>query len=144
MIFTDKTIHTGELKRLLPYCILTKIKISNLYKSFGNNEVLKGIDFSMEKGEVVAINTMHPGDQSLRNYNYSIPINYFIKVANFLVTNRSAYVNAKLDMDLKAICDYSLSEVIELDEKDTSTYKTRMVNATPRMVIILLLLFNLR
>ena len=31
------------------------INIKNLYKSFGKNEVLKGIDLTIEKGEVVAI-----------------------------------------------------------------------------------------
>ncbi|PGL21323.1 peptide ABC transporter ATP-binding protein, partial [Bacillus thuringiensis] len=29
------------------------IKIENLHKSFGNNEVLKGITITIEKGEVV-------------------------------------------------------------------------------------------
>ena len=31
------------------------IDIKNLTKSFGQNEVLKGIDLSIERGEVVAI-----------------------------------------------------------------------------------------
>ncbi|MDN5696308.1 MAG: ATP-binding cassette domain-containing protein, partial [Staphylococcus equorum] len=31
------------------------INIKNLYKSFGKNEVLKGIDFTVNQGEVVAI-----------------------------------------------------------------------------------------
>ena len=31
------------------------IKIENLHKSFGKNEVLKGITTTIEKGEVVAI-----------------------------------------------------------------------------------------
>ncbi len=31
------------------------IKIDNLHKSFGKNEVLKGITTTIEKGEVVAI-----------------------------------------------------------------------------------------
>ena len=31
------------------------IKIENLHKKFGDSEVLKGIDFEVEKGQVVAI-----------------------------------------------------------------------------------------
>lgn len=31
------------------------LEVKNLYKSFGGNEVLKGINFSLEKGEILAI-----------------------------------------------------------------------------------------
>ena len=34
---------------------MSLLKVSNIRKSFGKTEVLKGIDFSMEKGDVVAI-----------------------------------------------------------------------------------------
>ena len=33
----------------------TLIKIENLHKNFGKNEVLKGIDLEIKKGEVVVI-----------------------------------------------------------------------------------------
>ena len=31
------------------------IKVKNLKKSFGNNEVLKGIDYNIEKGQVIVV-----------------------------------------------------------------------------------------
>ena len=31
------------------------LEVKNLYKNFGKTEVLKGVSFSMEKGEVLAI-----------------------------------------------------------------------------------------
>ena len=34
---------------------MSLLKVENIRKSFGKTEVLKGIDFSMEKGDVVSI-----------------------------------------------------------------------------------------
>ena len=34
---------------------MSKIAVQNLHKSFGSNEVLKGIDLTVEDGEVVAV-----------------------------------------------------------------------------------------
>ena len=31
------------------------LEVKDIHKSFGNNEVLKGIDFTLEKGDVLAI-----------------------------------------------------------------------------------------
>ena len=31
------------------------LEIKNIHKSFGKTEVLKGVDFSMEKGEIISI-----------------------------------------------------------------------------------------
>ena len=31
------------------------LEVKNIWKNFGKTEVLKGIDFSMEKGEIIAI-----------------------------------------------------------------------------------------
>lgn len=64
------------------------------------------------KGEVIAINTMHPKEETgLRNYNYSIPINHFIKVANYIVVNRENYVRPTLGIGVKSICDYTTNEI---------------------------------
>lgn len=34
---------------------MTILEIKNLHKSFGNNEILKGVDFSVEEGQVITI-----------------------------------------------------------------------------------------
>jgi len=34
---------------------MTKIKIENLFKSFGQKEVLKGVDLEIEAGEIMVI-----------------------------------------------------------------------------------------
>ena len=31
------------------------LEVKNLYKSFGSNQVLKGIDIKVDRGEVVAV-----------------------------------------------------------------------------------------
>ena len=63
------------------------------------------------KGEVIAINSMQPSSSDLRNFNYSIPINYFIKVADYLVTYRTPYSKTTLGLQVQSICDYSISEL---------------------------------
>ena len=66
------------------------------------------------KGEVIAINTMYPQNPEIRDYNYSIPINYFIKVANYLIKNYQkpdSYVKAKLNMEGQALVDYSVNDL---------------------------------
>lgn len=66
------------------------------------------------KGEVIAINSMQPNSEDIRNFNYSIPINYFVKVANYIVTNRSLYVKTNLNLTGKSICDYSVDQISTL------------------------------
>jgi len=34
---------------------MTKIKIDNLYKSFGQKQVLKGVNLEVEEGEIMVI-----------------------------------------------------------------------------------------
>ena len=34
---------------------MAMLEVTDIHKSFGDTEVLKGIDFSLEKGEVLAI-----------------------------------------------------------------------------------------
>ena len=34
---------------------MAMLEVTDIHKKFGDNEVLKGIDFSLEKGEVLAI-----------------------------------------------------------------------------------------
>ena len=64
------------------------------------------------KGEVIAINTMYPSDSSkYRDFNYSIPINHFIKVADYLVINRTNYSKATLGITVKSVSDYSITEL---------------------------------
>lgn len=63
------------------------------------------------KGEVIAINSMQPNSTDIRNFNYSIPVNYFIKVANYIVANRTAYERAKINLEVKSICDYSVDQL---------------------------------
>ena len=65
-------------------------------------------------GEVIAINSMQPSDTTIRNYNYSIPINYFIKVADHIVKNNSAqssFTKSTLLIEGVSICDFSVSDL---------------------------------
>ena len=34
---------------------MTILEVKNIRKSFGKNDILKGIDFSLEKGEVLSV-----------------------------------------------------------------------------------------
>lgn len=67
------------------------------------------------KGEVIAINSMQPSDQTTtRNFNYAIPINHFIDVADYIVTFRETYTKPKLNLEVKSICDYSSSDIAKM------------------------------
>lgn len=77
-------------------------------------------------GKLVAINTMRPvatiKDPSTgkehqyepidkRNHNYSIPVNHFIKVANYIVTHGTSYVRGNIKITVKSICDFSTNDI---------------------------------
>jgi len=68
-------------------------------------------------GEVIAINTMFPNDTSdakYRDFNYAIPINHFLKVADHLVTNRTSYVRSHLDLTVTGLCQLPVAELQSL------------------------------
>ena len=66
------------------------LEVKNLYKSFGKTEVLKGIDFSLEKGEVLAIIGSSGGGKTT-----------LLRCLNFLETADSGTIS----VDGKAIFD---------------------------------------
>lgn len=65
-------------------------------------------------GKVISINTMFPNDPNYRNYNYSIPINHFINVANYIVSNKTKFIRGSLSIDVNGICDYSVEQLAAL------------------------------
>lgn len=73
------------------------------------------------KGEVIAINSMKPSDYQLKtNHNYSIPINYFIKVANYISTNLTTYNRPTLNIVIKSLFEYTTTELNNLGITTTS------------------------
>lgn len=72
------------------------LEVRNLCKSFGDTEVLKGIDFSMESGEVVAVLGSSGGGKTtfLRCLNYlEIPSNGTITVGEDTYFDAEEYKN---------------------------------------------------
>jgi len=66
------------------------------------------------KGEVVAINSMYPQDSQAsgtvyRNYNYSIPVNHCIEVANHIIGNNS-YSRTYLALEGIAVSSLTVSQ----------------------------------
>ena len=66
------------------------------------------------KGEVIAINSMQPANSNMRNFNYSIPVNYFIKVANHLIKSNEKFTDSKIDIEGKSVCDFSVDNLNSL------------------------------
>ena len=109
---TEGTLSSNRIKTATDYISGTSNTKTYVYNSTATiNKGNSGGPLFNSNGEVIAINSMQPSSEDMRNFNYSIPINYFIKVANYLVTNRSAYVKPTLSINVKSICDYSSGEL---------------------------------
>lgn len=80
------------------------LEVKNLHKSFGKTEVLKGIDFSMKQGEVVAVIGSSGGGKTT-----------FLRCINFLETADigQIYVEGKMIFDAQSIKSMSSYEIRE-------------------------------
>lgn len=109
---TEGTISSNRIKTSTDYISGTNNTKTYVYNSSSTiNKGNSGGPLFNMNGEVIAINSMQPSSSDMRNFNYSIPINYFIKVANHLVSTRTLYSKPTLGIDVKSICDYSTSEL---------------------------------
>lgn len=80
------------------------LEVKNLYKSFGKTAVLKGIDFSMEQGEVVAVIGSSGGGKTT-----------FLRCINFLETADTGqiFVDGELVFDAETFKNMSPKEIRE-------------------------------
>ena len=76
------------------------LEVRNLKKSFGSTDVLHGIDFSMEKGEVVAIIGSSGGGKTT-----------FLRCLNFLEMANEGRITIEDGFDFDAGNNYSASEI---------------------------------
>ncbi len=76
------------------------LEIKNLKKQFGNTKVLHGIDFSMEKGEVVAVIGSSGGGKTT-----------FLRCLNFLEIANEGTIEIENGFKFDASCDYSAAEI---------------------------------
>lgn len=109
---TEGTISSNRIKTSTDYISGTSNTKTYVYNSSAtiNKGNSGGPLFNMD-GEVIAINSMQPSSSDMRNFNYSIPINYFIKVANHIASTRTLYSKPTLAMEVKSIHEYSTSEL---------------------------------
>ena len=114
---TDGIISNNRLKTSTTYISKNGSSEVHVYNSTATiNSGNSGGPLFNSKGEVVSINSMHPSSDSYRNFNYSIPINYFIKVANSLVKNMQ-YKEATINIEVASICDYSVDQLTSMGVK---------------------------
>lgn len=112
---TDGVISANRVKTSTGYISGTNETKTYVYNSTATiNSGNSGGPLFNYKGEVVAINTMQPSDTEIRNFNYSIPINYFIKVANHLMKSQTQYQNATLSGTFTSICDFPVDQLNDL------------------------------
>lgn len=112
---TDGIISANRVKTTTEYISGTDETKTYVYNSTATiNGGNSGGPLFNYNGEVVSINTMRPSDKEIRNFNYSIPINYFIKVANHLMKSQTPYKNATLNGVLTSICDFPVDQLSDL------------------------------
>ncbi len=78
------------------------LDVKNIHKSFGDTKVLRGIDFSMERGEVVAIIGSSGGGKTT-----------FLRCLNFLETPDEGTITVDGDEIFNAAASYTDAEVRE-------------------------------
>ncbi len=86
------------------------IQLSNIHKSFGKNEVLKGIDLTVEKGDIIAI--LGPSGSGKTTLLRSI--NFLDKATSGIITIDNLSLNAKTA---------SKKEIIELRKKTAMVFQ---------------------
>lgn len=108
---TTGVISSNRIKTDTYYVSGTTSTLTYVYNSTATiNTGNSGGPMFNSNGEVIAINSMQPIDDNKKNHNYSIPINYFMKVADYLITNRVNYTKTHLNLDVRSVSDYSVSE----------------------------------
>lgn len=107
------------------------IKLSGIRKSYGRNEVLKGIDLTVEKGEVVAI--LGPSGSGkttlLRCINYlEKPSDGEIRIGDFTLDCRRAGKK-----DIRAL---RLRSAMVFQQYNLFSHKTALENVTEGLIVV--------
>ena len=105
---TEGTLTTNRFKTAIPGGVEVYIYNATATINSGNS----GGPLFNSKGEVIAINTMHPKSSEIKNFNYSIPINYFIKIANHIAkNNKTRYIDPSIAFEGISVCDFSIENL---------------------------------